>query len=214
MHWCSCLPFYVLCLVSELKWALFLSGASSEWNLLQLLTCEQCPWHICRMDTALLRASCLTLEINYIRCNEAKIEESEKAGDTGSRTQDTYDLSRQCSATEPQQPDSEKWKPRKPLYVLHRWYWILQLHIWQPHAAKCACLPSVQLRDSVLVVQARGVLGSTPGLLYFRLITSKFIYVNIWVYTALLRPAIYTCMPCYTIPCYHTLFLLSSKHLE
>ena len=45
------------------------------------------------------------LEINEFRCYEAKIEESEKAG---SRTQDTSGLSRQRSATEPQQPDNHQ----------------------------------------------------------------------------------------------------------
>ena len=53
----------------------------------------------------MLKASCLTLEINEFRCYEVKIEESEKAG---SRTQDTSGLSRQCSATEPRQPDDHQ----------------------------------------------------------------------------------------------------------
>ena len=57
----------------------------------------------------LLRASCLTLEINEFRCYEAKIEESEKRRATaGSRTQDTSDLSHECSATELRQPDNHQ----------------------------------------------------------------------------------------------------------
>ena len=58
----------------------------------------------------MLKASCLTLEINEFRCYEAKIEESEKGRPAvaGSRTQDTSGLSRQCSATEPQQPDNHQ----------------------------------------------------------------------------------------------------------
>ena len=35
---------------------------------------------IIKIKSYLLRASCLTLEINEFRCYEAKIEESEKAG--------------------------------------------------------------------------------------------------------------------------------------
>ena len=49
----------------------------------------------------MLRASCLTLEINEFRCYEMKIDESEKAAVAGSQTQDTSGLSRQCSANEP-----------------------------------------------------------------------------------------------------------------
>ena len=56
----------------------------------------------------LLKASCLRLEINEFRCYEVKIEESEKPAVAGSRTQDTSGLSRQCSATEPQQPDDHQ----------------------------------------------------------------------------------------------------------
>ena len=56
----------------------------------------------------MLRASCLTLEINEFRCYEVKIEESEKPAAAGSRTQDTSGLSCQCSATEPQQPDNHQ----------------------------------------------------------------------------------------------------------
>ena len=57
----------------------------------------------------MLRVSCLKLEINEIRCYEAQIEESEKRpAAAGSRTQDTSGLSRQCSATEPRQPDSHQ----------------------------------------------------------------------------------------------------------
>ena len=40
--------------------------------------------------------------ISIFRCYEAKIEESEN------QTQDTSGLSRQCSATEPQQPDNHQ----------------------------------------------------------------------------------------------------------
>ena len=43
--------------------------------------------------------------IKEFRCIEAKIEESEKAR---SRTHDTAGLSRQCSATEPRQPDNHQ----------------------------------------------------------------------------------------------------------
>ena len=47
-------------------------------------------------------------QINEFRCYEAKIEESEKATVAGSRTQNTSGLSRQCSATEPQQLDDHQ----------------------------------------------------------------------------------------------------------
>ena len=46
------------------------------------------------------------LEIKEFRCYEVKIEESEKAGSHWESTQDTCGLSRQCSATEPRQPDN------------------------------------------------------------------------------------------------------------
>ena len=50
--------------------------------------------------------------MNEFRCFDAKIEESEKKpAVAGSRTQDTSGLSRQCSATEPQQPDNWWLKP-------------------------------------------------------------------------------------------------------
>ena len=56
-----------------------------------------------------LRASCLTLEIKEFRRYEVKIEESEKSpAATGGQTQDTSDLSRQCSATELWQPDNHQ----------------------------------------------------------------------------------------------------------
>ena len=49
-----------------------------------------------------------THAINEFRCYEAKIEESKKPAATGSRTQDTSGLSRQCSDTEPRQPDNHQ----------------------------------------------------------------------------------------------------------
>ena len=51
----------------------------------------------------MLRASCLTLEIKEFRCYEAKIEESKKGWQSNPGTSG---LSRQWSATEPQQPDN------------------------------------------------------------------------------------------------------------
>ena len=57
----------------------------------------------------MLRVSCLKLEINEVRCYEAQIEESEKRPAAArSRTQDTSGLSRQCSGTEPRQPDNHQ----------------------------------------------------------------------------------------------------------
>ena len=51
----------------------------------------------------------LCSNINEFRCYEVKIEESEKKPAAArSRTQDTSGLSRQCSATELQQPDNHQ----------------------------------------------------------------------------------------------------------
>ena len=55
----------------------------------------------------MLRASCLTLEINEFKCYEAKIEESEKPVLPVVKPR-TPGSSRQCSATEPQQPDNHQ----------------------------------------------------------------------------------------------------------
>ena len=53
---------------------------------------------------SMLRASCLTLEING--CYEVKIEESKKADNCRELKPDTSGLRHQCSATEPRQPDN------------------------------------------------------------------------------------------------------------
>ena len=67
-------------------------------------------------NSVMFRASRLMLEIKEFRCYEAKIEESEKRPvATGSQTQDTSDLSRQCSATELRQPDNHQ-----PLHIMFK----------------------------------------------------------------------------------------------
>ena len=58
------------------------------------------------MSIILLRASCLSLEINEFRGYEAKIEESKRLAVTRSWTEDTSGLSCQCSATDLRQPDN------------------------------------------------------------------------------------------------------------
>ena len=67
------------------------------------LTCT-CMW-LCAISFA---ESTLPHAGNKFRCYEVKIEESEKPAVVRSRTQDTSGLSRQCSATEPQQPDNHQ----------------------------------------------------------------------------------------------------------
>ena len=103
----------------------------------------------------LLKASCLTLEINEFRCYEAKIEESEKKpAVTGNRTQDTSGLSRQCSATEPQQPDDHQ-PSQSSMYTAQMVLNASVAHlaangVLTPHTE---WLPDVRLRHSVPSVQ-------------------------------------------------------------
>ena len=49
----------------------------------------------------MLRASCLTLEINEFRCYEAKIEKVKMPAVAGSRTRDTFGLSHSFYQEEP-----------------------------------------------------------------------------------------------------------------
>ena len=51
----------------------------------------------------------------------------EKLAATGSRTKDTSGLRRQCSATEPWQPDDHQLSQ-----IFYVWYWLPQLHTRQP----------------------------------------------------------------------------------
>ena len=55
---------------------------------------------------SVLRASCLTLEINEFRCHEVKIEESEKAASALPLSHNNWTTT----------------SPHNPLYVLHKWY--------------------------------------------------------------------------------------------
>ena len=109
----------------------------------------------------LLRASCLTLEINKFRCYEVKIEESEKAGSHRESTQDTSGLSCQCSATEPQQPDKHQWLPGVRLRHSVPPVQYIQGIV---RAGGCpAVVDQWQSTGRALAAQARGVLGLTPG---------------------------------------------------
>ena len=81
-----------------------------QYMLLFLVLAVKSVWfQILRIYTLLmLRASCLTLELHELRCYEAKIEESEKAGSRWELNQDTSGLGSQCSATELRQPDNHQ----------------------------------------------------------------------------------------------------------
>ena len=87
----------------------------------------------------------------------------------GSQTQDTSDLSCQCSATELRQPDNHQ--PSQSSICTAQV--VLNASVAHPAATQwlSGCRSSVA--EHCMAAQARGVLGST---LYFRLITSKFFY--------------------------------------
>ena len=107
---------------------------------------------------------------------------------TGSRTQDTSGLSRQCSATEPQQPDNHQ--PSQSSICTAQ----VVLNASVAHLAATQYVPSEnslhqerthaewfthwRLKPEVSWVR----LPVTAGFftfLYFRLITSKFIYIHV-----------------------------------
>ena len=72
-----------------------------KW-LLSLACCFSSFLHTCTVEANTIKL------INEFRCYEAKIEESEKSTVTGSQTQDTSGISRQCSATELQQLENHQ----------------------------------------------------------------------------------------------------------
>ena len=83
------------------------------------------PFHLCPAESGvevvcLIKASCLALEINESWGENRRKWKSQQSPGVKPRTPG---LSRQCSATEPQQPDNHQ---PQSLYVLHRWYWMPQ----------------------------------------------------------------------------------------
>ena len=75
----------------------------------------------------------ILLAINEFRCYEAKIEESEKAGNH--RELNPGHLWLELAALCHWAMTAET--TTNPLYVWHRWYWMPQLHNWQPLSMCC-----------------------------------------------------------------------------
>ena len=97
------------------------------------------------------------------RCYEAKIEESEKAG--SHRESNPGHLDCAASALPLSYDNQTTTGPHNPLYVLHRWDWNT----------------SVATPGSHSVCAVRTLLGiDWITFLYFRLITSKFLYIPTW----------------------------------
>ena len=85
-----------------------------------------------------------------------KIEESENA--SSHQESNPGPLAWAASALPLSHDSQTTTNPHNPLYVLHRWYWMLQSHTWQPQS-----------------VAARYVTSAAGG--YFCLTTSKFLWV-------------------------------------
>ena len=110
----STLPFLVFCAfiltVRSLRNPLQSSCFSQKKSRSRESVEQTKQWlHICTTHLYphfLLRASCLTLKIEEFRCYEAKIDK--RLAVSESWTRDTSGLSRQCSPTEPWQPNNHQ----------------------------------------------------------------------------------------------------------
>ena len=98
------------------------------------------------------------LEMKEFRCYEGEIQ-GEKA------SSHCEPLPWATSALPLSHNSRRSTNPHNPPYVLHRWYWMPQLHTWQAYRGLwgLVVVRLSWLSGRALAAQARGVLGSTTG---------------------------------------------------